>query len=100
MFLRHKSYIEEQITAIKNASAIARRASYAVIALQSVTMPEIFYPFIGSTAFINLYNKTKKIIIKLNNKDEARTLNSQSTKDIVESINQYVKTKNITDTDI
>lgn len=48
----------------------------------------------------NSYNKAHKIIIKLNDKSAARALDHQSPKDIVENINQYVKSKNITDTDI
>ena len=97
---RRESYIEEQITAIKNAPAIAGRASYAAIASRSATTPGISYPPIGSAAFTSSYNKANKIIIKLNDKDAARALDSQSTENIVESINQYVKTKNIMDTDI
>lgn len=98
--MRRKSYIEEQFTAIKNAPAIAKRAFYTAIALQNATTPKVSYLLIGNTAFTSSYNKANQIIIKLNNKAAARALDSQSTKDIVESMNQYVKTKNITDTDI
>lgn len=51
-------------------------------------MPGISYPFIGSAAFISSYNKANKIIIKFNNKDAAQALDSQSTEDIMENINQ------------
>ncbi len=47
---------------------------------------------------MNPYSKANEIIIKLNDKSAARALDSQSPKDIVGNINQYVKTKNIRDT--
>lgn len=79
---------------------MAKRAFYAAIRLQSATTSGISYPHIGSAAFTSLYNKANKIILKLNNKDAAQALDSQSIEDIVESINQYIKTKNFTDTNI
>lgn len=69
--LQYKSYIKEQITAIKNAPAIAKRASYTAIVLQSATTLGISYLFTGNTVFTSLCNKANKIIIKFNNKDVA-----------------------------
>lgn len=98
--LQYKSYIKKQIIIIKNTLAIVGRVFYIVIILQSVIILEISYLSSGSITFTNLYNKVNKIIIKLNNKDVAQVLNSKSIENIMESINQYVKIKNIMDKDI
>lgn len=50
--------------------------------------------------FSNSYSKAYKIIIKLNNKSIAQALDSQSFKNIVKSINQYMKIKKIIDMEI
>ncbi len=97
---RSESYIEEQIIAIQNAPAMTGKASYATIASQGATEAGTSSLLPTSAPFLNSYSKANEIIIKLNDKSEARALDSQSSKDIVESIYQYVKTKNITDTDI
>ncbi len=97
---RHESYIEEQIIAIKNAPAMTKKASYATIASRGATAARTSSLPPTNASFSNSYSKANKIIIKLNDKSEARALDSQFPKDIVESVNQYVKTKNITDMDI
>ncbi len=93
---RRKSHIEKQIVAIKNAPAM----TYATIASRGATAAKTSSIPSTNAPFPNSYNKAHEIIIKLNDKSAARALDSQSPKDIVESINQYMKTKNITDTDI
>ena len=74
--LQCKSYIKEQITATKNAPAIAGKASYTAITLQSATTPGISYLPTGSAVFTSSYNKANKIIIKLNDKNAALSGNS------------------------
>ena len=76
------------------------KASYATIASRGATAAGISPLLPTNAPFPNSYSKAHKIIIKLNDKSAARALDSQSPKDIVESINQYVKSKNIIDTDI
>ncbi len=97
---RRESHIEEQIIAIKNAPAITGKASYSTIASQGATAAGTSSLPPTNAPFSNSYSKANEIIIKLNDKSAARALDSQSPKDIVESINQYMKTKHITDTDI
>ena len=100
MSLQCKSYIKEQIITIKNIPTIAEKTFYAAIVLRGTTISGIFYLPKGSAAFTSLYNKANEIIIKHNDKNAAQALNSQFRKDIVESINQYIKTKNIKDIDV
>ncbi len=97
---RRESYIEEQIIAIKNAPAMTKKASYATIVSRDATAAGTSPLPPTNTPFSNSYSKVNKIIIKLNDKSAAQALDSQSPEDIVEGINQYVKKKNITDTDI
>lgn len=77
-----------------------RKISYTTIALQGPTATRTSSLSLINASFPNFYSKTHKIIIKLNNKSAARALNSQLPKNIQKSINQYMKTKIITDTDI
>ncbi len=97
---RHESYIEEQIIAIENAPAMTGKASYATIASRGATAAGTSPLPPTNASFSNSYSKANEIILKLIDKSAARALDSQSPENIVESINQYVKTKNITDTDI
>lgn len=96
----HEFHIEEQIVVIKNAPAMTKKASYTTIASRGATAAGTSRLSPTNTPFPNSYSKAHEIIIKLNDKSTAWALNSQSPEDIVESINQYVKMKNIMDTDI
>ncbi len=76
------------------------KASYATIASRGATAAGTSPLPPTNVLFSNSYSKANEIIIELNDKSAARALESQSPENILEIINQYVKTKNIMDTDI
>ena len=90
----HKTFIEEQITAIKNFALISN-LSYANIASQRAARNAAT----GVPSRISTpppsYNKVNKIIIKLDDKDSARAFSHQSPKNILQDINHYLQAKNI-----
>lgn len=93
-----KFHIEEQIVIIKNVLVMTRKLFYVILAswgaarTSPIPLTNILFPY--------FYSKAYKIIIKVNDKSAAQVLDSQSPKNIMESIHQCVKTKNIMDTDI
>lgn len=57
-------------------------------------------PHASNAAPNSPYNKANEIIIKLSDKNATQALDSQSSGDIIERINEFLKIKKITDMDI
>ncbi len=97
---RRETFIEEQIIAIKNSSPISN-LSYANVASQGANRKATAgISFSATTAPTPAFNKANEIIIKIDDKDSTRTLNTQSPENIVRDINHYLQAKNISNTNI
>ena len=97
--IRRKTFIEEQITAIKNSKPTSNQ-SYANVASQGAARKSAT----GIPPSVNPisppYNKANEIVIKLNDKDSTTALSTQSPENTLRDINHYLQAKNISHTDI
>ncbi|WP_375449372.1 hypothetical protein [uncultured Nostoc sp.] len=96
---RCETFIEEQITAIKN-SAPTSNLLYANVASQGAARKAAAGISLPITTPPPSYNKVNKIIIKLDDKDSAQALSTQSSENILRDINHYLQVKGISHTDI
>ena len=96
---RCKTFIEEKIIAIKN-SAPTSKLLYANVASQGAARKAAAGISLPITTPPPSYNKANKIIIKLNDKNNAQALSTQSSENILRDINHYLQVKGISQIDI
>lgn len=71
-----KTFVEEQIIAIKNSSPISNLL-YTNVASQKANRKAIAkISFLATTPLISTFNKANKIIIKIDDKDSIWTVNT------------------------
>ena len=97
--MRRETFIEKQITTIKN-SAPNSNLSYANVASQVAAKKAAAGISLPITTPLPSYNKVNEIIIKLDDKNSAQTLSTQSSENILRDINHYLQVKGISHTDI
>ncbi len=96
---RRETFIEEQITVIKNSTPTSK-PTYANVASQGATWKSTSGISSSANPISAPYNKANEIVIKLNDKNSVTALSTQSPENILRDINHYLQAKNISHTDL